>query len=109
MKSSQLVTATAIAAAVAYGAHLQAQRPGEGGGDRKSTRLNSSHANISYAVFCLKKKDAQRSCIYVRDPTSGDRTRAAPDTKLYPDDGACRIRDSRSPASAVTARSSPSW
>src|SRR3712207_7882882 len=44
------------------------QRPGaggaEGGGggcrggsrDRKSTRLNSSHANISYAVFCLKKK-----------------------------------------------------
>src|SRR3712207_7133544 len=30
-----------------------------GGGslDRKSTRLNSSHANISYAVFCLKKKN----------------------------------------------------
>src|SRR5438445_3951841 len=27
-------------------------------GDRKSTRLNSSHANISYAVFCLKKKKA---------------------------------------------------
>src|SRR3712207_6917039 len=27
-----------------------------GGKDRKSTRLNSSHANISYAVFCLKKK-----------------------------------------------------
>src|SRR3712207_7549872 len=26
------------------------------GRDRKSTRLNSSHANISYAVFCLKKK-----------------------------------------------------
>src|SRR3712207_7771397 len=26
------------------------------GQDRKSTRLNSSHANISYAVFCLKKK-----------------------------------------------------
>src|SRR3712207_5608370 len=29
--------------------------------DRKSTRLNSSHANISYAVFCLKKKKRQRS------------------------------------------------
>src|SRR3712207_7235250 len=29
---------------------------GEGARDRKSTRLNSSHANISYAVFCLKKK-----------------------------------------------------
>src|SRR3712207_7529285 len=26
--------------------------------DRKSTRLNSSHANISYAVFCLQKKNA---------------------------------------------------
>src|SRR5690349_24238056 len=29
---------------------------GEGGRDRKSTRLNSSHVEISYAVFCLKKK-----------------------------------------------------
>src|SRR3712207_7009798 len=28
--------------------------------DRKSTRLNSSHANISYAVFCLKKKNIYR-------------------------------------------------
>src|SRR3712207_7389408 len=28
--------------------------------DRKSTRLNSSHANISYAVFCLKKKNRQK-------------------------------------------------
>src|SRR3712207_9175260 len=31
------------------------------GKDRKSTRLNSSHANISYAVFCLKKKNTSRS------------------------------------------------
>src|SRR5438445_6025599 len=29
--------------------------------DRKSTRLNSSHANISYAVFCLKKKKATKA------------------------------------------------
>src|SRR3712207_7885099 len=29
--------------------------------DRKSTRLNSSHANISYAVFCLKKKNKHNS------------------------------------------------
>src|SRR5204863_10009931 len=29
---------------------------GRSGGDRKSTRLNSSHVEISYAVFCLKKK-----------------------------------------------------
>src|SRR3712207_8734397 len=28
--------------------------------DRKSTRLNSSHANISYAVFCLKKKERKQ-------------------------------------------------
>src|SRR5258707_2896523 len=31
-----------------------------GGLDRKSTRLNSSHANISYAVFCLKKKKKKK-------------------------------------------------
>src|SRR3712207_8007777 len=30
--------------------------------DRKSTRLNSSHANISYAVFCLKKKKKTIKC-----------------------------------------------
>src|SRR3712207_8975830 len=30
--------------------------------DRKSTRLNSSHANISYAVFCLKKKITSTCC-----------------------------------------------
>src|SRR5258707_2405699 len=36
--------------------------------DRKSTRLNSSHANISYAVFCLKKKkyDVERCAIGCR-------------------------------------------
>src|SRR3712207_9357512 len=32
--------------------------------DRKSTRLNSSHANISYAVFCLKKKKKTVSSLY---------------------------------------------
>src|SRR3712207_7715371 len=31
--------------------------------DRKSTRLNSSHANISYAVFCLKKKKTKKMYI----------------------------------------------
>src|SRR5258707_8352032 len=35
---------------------LDDARSMEVNGDRKSTRLNSSHANISYAVFCLKKK-----------------------------------------------------
>src|SRR3712207_7712006 len=33
------------------------------GADRKSTRLNSSHANISYAVFCLKKKTHKTNII----------------------------------------------
>src|SRR3712207_8841586 len=37
---------------------LLAQRPEQ---DRKSTRLNSSHANISYAVFCLKKKKQKKT------------------------------------------------
>src|SRR3712207_4984078 len=34
----------------------QVDQAADAGADRKSTRLNSSHANISYAVFCLKKK-----------------------------------------------------
>src|SRR3712207_7356736 len=33
--------------------------------DRKSTRLNSSHANISYAVFCLKKKNTTLNILYL--------------------------------------------
>src|SRR5947209_13448769 len=36
---------------------------GQSNRDRKSTRLNSSHANISYAVFCLKKKKKKRTTI----------------------------------------------
>src|SRR3712207_7062620 len=32
--------------------------------DRKSTRLNSSHANISYAVFCLKKKKSEYEALH---------------------------------------------
>src|SRR3712207_8532266 len=38
--------------------------------DRKSTRLNSSHANISYAVFCLKKKKQITSRYSMRAVTS---------------------------------------
>src|SRR3712207_7144903 len=37
-------------------AHVRFNEGDYKGADRKSTRLNSSHANISYAVFCLKKK-----------------------------------------------------
>src|SRR3712207_8018775 len=38
--------------------------------DRKSTRLNSSHANISYAVFCLKKKTNYSVLIFSRTTLS---------------------------------------
>src|SRR2546430_12316850 len=37
--------------------------------DRKSTRLNSSHSQISYAVFCLKKKNKQHNDYVVHDTT----------------------------------------
>src|SRR3712207_7626784 len=49
-----LATGLAGAAARTYGHAELVDRNAEL--DRKSTRLNSSHANISYAVFCLKKK-----------------------------------------------------
>src|SRR5688572_32323448 len=38
------------------GSGVLGERLGHEAGDRKSTRLNSSHSQISYAVFCLKKK-----------------------------------------------------
>src|SRR5450432_4517989 len=40
-------------------------------GDRKSTRLNSSHDQISYAVFCSKKKKGARACGARRTKTAG--------------------------------------
>src|SRR2546430_5563873 len=42
-------------------AHLDRARLFPAPGDRKSTRLNSSHSQISYAVFCLKKKKRSRA------------------------------------------------
>src|SRR2546428_9222840 len=44
-------------------------RVGRDGGDRKSTRLNSSHDQISYAVFCLKHKpDTSRTDTFLAPP-----------------------------------------
>src|SRR2546422_2467416 len=40
-------------------------------GDRKSTRLNSSHGYISYAVFCLKKKKKNTNTARVTSPQTG--------------------------------------
>src|SRR5436309_7608447 len=45
--------------------------------DRKSTRLNSSHVKISYAVFCLKKKKQTKSQLHVRKHSIGIATRDA--------------------------------
>src|SRR5256885_8295408 len=52
----------------ADGASLARRRPAVNG-DRKSTRLNSSHLVISYAVFCLKKK--KRYAYVLRNETNG--------------------------------------
>src|SRR2546427_5721145 len=49
----------------AYGAQVVGHADADG--DRKSTRLNSSHSQISYAVFCLKKKKIkahERVCLF---------------------------------------------
>src|SRR2546430_12836183 len=48
---------------------------GDPDGDRKSTRLNSSHSQISYAVFCLKKKTRKTPLLPAPDLTSSFPTR----------------------------------
>src|SRR2546422_7144818 len=47
-----------------HGDHLQ---------DRKSTRLNSSHGYISYAVFCLKKKKTKKPDVYIKHCRCNDK------------------------------------
>src|SRR2546430_12646714 len=54
------------AAAAAAGVELEGVADGGHFLDRKSTRLNSSHSQISYAVFCLKKK--KNKCTYFIAP-----------------------------------------
>src|SRR3712207_8460850 len=53
MKEGQIDRVEQVQASINYDAFVNTYA------DRKSTRLNSSHANISYAVFCLKKNDHQ--------------------------------------------------
>src|SRR3712207_6890350 len=53
---STAIAAQAILVAARDGRAIGCDRNPSSPSDRKSTRLNSSHANISYAVFCLKKK-----------------------------------------------------
>src|SRR3712207_7578735 len=61
--------------------------------DRKSTRLNSSHANNSYAVFCLKKKTRRSRCTSPRPLRASRRSRNARET---PTSGAPRSSTPRS-------------
>src|SRR2546422_4094337 len=49
------------------------RRGGSPSGDRKSTRLNSSHGYISYAVFCLKKKKTRKEWSHHRTERSAHR------------------------------------
>src|SRR5262245_63600742 len=46
-----------------------------GRADRKSTRLNSSHLGISYAVFCLKKKNKKNNTYHTHDKQTENQTR----------------------------------
>src|SRR5690242_21034615 len=48
-------------------ARVGAMRPPDAPADRKSTRLNSSHMSISYAVFCLKKKKKKKHNVHTVD------------------------------------------
>src|SRR5690349_24929438 len=57
------VAQIAIALTLATGAGLMTRSFLRARGDRKSTRLNSSHVEISYAVFCLKKKTARHTTV----------------------------------------------
>src|SRR2546430_1547651 len=57
------------------GTHEPPAWPRGGVEDRKSTRLNSSHSQISYAVFCLKKKIRKQRVKTVRAPVQGSQVR----------------------------------
>src|SRR3712207_7459030 len=71
------ITGTDLLPAFAATAPLDVFGMRVAGLDRKSTRLNSSHANISYAVFCLKKKN-------MTNPALSDRSVCALPLSLIP-------------------------
>src|SRR3712207_7860614 len=56
-----LLELTAVLGAGEHGGQVQRDEPSALERDRKSTRLNSSHANISYAVFCLQREKTTTS------------------------------------------------
>src|SRR2546422_5898031 len=60
-----LVTADSSSISTAVAESATAETLGATLADRKSTRLNSSHGYISYAVFCLKKKKKQKISLFI--------------------------------------------
>src|SRR3712207_7127149 len=68
------VVALAMRGCDVHGVRRLVHRGRSSSSDRKSTRLNSSHANISYAVFCLKKKKTFPSQTHNTTPTSHNDT-----------------------------------
>src|SRR4051812_49565952 len=72
---SHEINVSAIEHAAKKSLRIQAARVGrEGILDRKSTRLNSSHMSISYAVFCLKKKKKNPHATYRHSRTISQQT-----------------------------------
>src|SRR5438034_7053684 len=69
-RSSDLAAPTRRAPGLGREDHRSRARA-EAGPDRKSTRLNSSHTVISYAVFCLKKKNAKAGTIFIPGKLKG--------------------------------------
>src|SRR5256885_6467745 len=68
---SALATADTAGVASGFATHLNVRRVRDGlPPDRKSTRLNSSHLVISYAVFCLKKKKPRKHLPWQSRPSS---------------------------------------
>src|SRR5271154_2806283 len=70
--------------------------------DRKSTRLNSSHVEISYAVFCLKKKQPTTGSYGCGQPRDLNRSRLR-----IPCPGRCPVRSSAKPSCPSSITDSP--
>src|SRR5256886_3943264 len=64
-----------------------------GSGDRKSTRLNSSHSQISYAVFCLKKKKEEPQLTRTGHEDEQQRSDGLFESASFPGGYLCRAKD----------------
>src|SRR5207248_3587854 len=95
-----------------HGPRARQLRPADHLQDRKSTRLNSSHRTISYAVFCLKKKIRSSQPCYPSSPTSRTPSpfesrppiTSTPCSSMYPIASAARNSTADTIASAAAMR-----